>query len=159
MIEPILWFFALIGMLFCLYHAGKLACSLSCRLQAWASQVRVISIRRLRSSPSLIAFARAAELDYVRSFDRLEELLAEAGVEGAWYEFEAVTRRNWGPSETREGTVIISERRLALDELLNDLKALGGKPERVPAIDYRKAAVTSGEPANPATMTRLLKAG
>ena len=66
MIEPMLWFFALIGMLFCLYHAGKLACSLSCRLQAWASQVRVISIRRLRSSPSLIAFARAAELDYVR---------------------------------------------------------------------------------------------
>ena len=93
------------------------------------------------------------------SYDRLEELLAEAGVEGAWYEFEAVTRRNWGPSETRQGTVIISERRLALDELLNDLKALGGKPERVPAIDYRKAAVTSGEPANPATMTRLLKAG
>jgi hypothetical protein len=159
MIEPMLWFFALIGMLFCLYHAGKVARSLSCRLQAWASQIRVISIRRLRSSPSLIAFARAAELDYVRSYDRLEELLAEAGVQGAWYEFEAVTRRNWGPSETRERYVIISERRLALDELLNDLKALGGKPERVPAIDYRKAEVTSGQLESLATMTRLFEAG
>jgi hypothetical protein len=159
MIEPMLWFFAVIGMLSCLYHAGKLARSLSCRLQAWASQVRVISIRRLRSSPSLIAFARAADLDYVRSFDRLKEMLAEAGVEGAWYEFEAVTRRNWGASETREGTVIISDRRLSLYELLSDLKALGGKPERVPAIEYRKAEVISGEPEQPATRTRLLKAG
>ena len=156
MIEPILWFFAVIGMLYCLYQAVRLAASAFHRLDAWGSELRMISIRRIQSSYNLSIFARWADLSDVGTYDRLEEMLSEAGVTEARYEYEAAYRRNSGFSRIREDAVTISERRVPLEEVLNALKAIGGKPERVPAVDYRYAEVTCGDSEKSSSRTPLL---
>ena len=145
MIEPILWFFAVIGMLYCLYQAVRLAASAFHRLDAWGSELRVISVRRIQTSYCLAMFARYADLSDVGTYDRLEEMLSEAGVTEARYR---VSKRLTGETaafqESRKVEIIIPERGVPLWEVLNALNAIGGKPERVPAIDYRHAEVTCG---------------